>query len=99
MQKWFIDDKETQTLSGAAVKWFDHRFFELKFDGKKYHGELVADHSETGQLIFASITARFRSKKDIRWIHLLLLWASTNPNYANSKKCKRLCRVALPLFM
>ena len=45
------------------------------------------------------ITARFRSKKDIRWIHLLLLWASTNPNYANSKKCKRLCRVALPLFM
>lgn len=63
MQKWFIDDKETQTLSGAAVKWFDHRFFELKFDGKKYHGELVADHSETGQLTIRINHRTFQVKK------------------------------------
>jgi biotin carboxyl carrier protein len=50
MNNWFLDGKETQTLGGAAVKWFDHRFFEIKFDGKKYHGELVDDQSETGQL-------------------------------------------------
>ena len=63
MNKWLIDDKETQTLSGAAVKWYDHRFFELKFDGKKYHCELVADQSEIGQLTIRINHRTFQVKK------------------------------------
>ena len=63
MNKWLIDDKETQTLSGAAVKWYDHRFFELKFDGKKYHCELVADQSEIGQLTIRINHRTFQVRK------------------------------------
>lgn len=63
MNKWLIDEKETQTLSGAAVKWHDHRFFELKFDGKKYHCELVADQSEIGQLTIRINHRTFQVKK------------------------------------
>lgn len=63
MNKWLIDEKETQTLSGAAVKWYDHRFFELKFDGKKYHCELVADQSELGQLTIRINHRTFQVKK------------------------------------
>lgn len=63
MNKWLIDQKETQTLSGAAVKWFDHQFFEIKFDGRKYHGELVEDHSELGQLTIRINHRTFQVKK------------------------------------
>jgi biotin carboxyl carrier protein len=63
MNKWLIDEKETQTLGGAAVKWYDHRFFELKFDGKKYHCELVADQSELGQLTIRINHRTFQVKK------------------------------------
>ena len=63
MNKWFIDQKETQTLSGASVKWFDQQFFELKFEGKKYHGELLADQSELGQLTIRINHRTFQVKK------------------------------------
>jgi biotin carboxyl carrier protein len=63
MNKWFIDQKETQTLSGASVKWFDHQFFEIKFEGKKYHGELLADQSELGQLTIRINHRTFQVKK------------------------------------
>ena len=63
MNKWLIDQKETQTLSGAAVKWFDHQFSEIKFEGKKYHGELVADQSELGQLTIRINHRTFQVKK------------------------------------
>ena len=63
MNKWLIDEKETHTLSGAAVKWYDHRFFELKFDGNKYHCELVADQSELGQLTIRINHRTFQVKK------------------------------------
>lgn len=63
MNKWLIDNKETQTLGGAAVKWYDHRFFELKFEGKKYHGELVSDQSEVGQLTIRINHRTFQVKK------------------------------------
>ncbi|MEN9743483.1 MAG: hypothetical protein RLZZ65_1288 [Bacteroidota bacterium] len=63
MNKWLIDQKETQTLSGASVKWFDHQFFEIKFEGKKYHGELVADHSELGELTLRINHRTFQVKK------------------------------------
>ena len=63
MNKWFIDQKEKQTLSGASVKWFDHQFFELKFECKKYHGELLADQSELGQLTIRINHRTFQVKK------------------------------------
>jgi biotin carboxyl carrier protein len=63
MNKWFLDNKETQTSTGAAVKWFDHRFFEIKLDGKKYHGELVADQSELGLLTIRINHRTFEVKK------------------------------------
>ncbi|MFM6946549.1 MAG: biotin/lipoyl-containing protein [Flavobacteriales bacterium] len=63
MNKWLIDQKDTQTLSGAAVKWFDHQFFEIRFEGKKYHGELVEDHSELGQLTIRINHRTFQVKK------------------------------------
>jgi len=63
MNKWLIDQKETQTLSGASVKWFDHQFFEIKFEGQKYHGELLADQSELGQLSIRINHRTFQVKK------------------------------------
>lgn len=63
MNNWFLDNQATQTLSGAAVKWHDHRFFEIKFEGKKFHGELVADESETGQLTIRINHRTFQVKK------------------------------------
>lgn len=63
MNKWLLDDKETQTLSGAVVKWFDHRFFEIKIDGKKFHCELLSDQSETGELTIRVNHCTFQVKK------------------------------------
>lgn len=63
MNNWFLDDQPTHTLSGAAVKWHDHRFFEIKFEGKKFHGELVSDQSETGQLTIRINHRTFQVKK------------------------------------
>ncbi|MEN9700248.1 MAG: hypothetical protein RLZZ301_1446 [Bacteroidota bacterium] len=50
MNTWIIDGNTSQTVGGAAIKWFDHRFFEIKLDGKKFHGEIVNDASEQQEL-------------------------------------------------
>ena len=63
MNNWIIDGKPTQTLSGAAVKWHDNRFFEIKFEGKKFHGELIADQSENGLLTIRINHRTFQVKK------------------------------------
>jgi biotin carboxyl carrier protein len=63
MNKWFLDNKEMQTSSGAAVKWFDLRFFEIKHDGKKFHCELIADQSELGLLKIRVNHRTFEIKK------------------------------------
>jgi len=63
MNNWIIDDKITQTTGGAVVKWHDHRFFEIKFEGKKFHGELVLDNSENGELTIRVNHRTFQVKK------------------------------------
>jgi biotin carboxyl carrier protein len=48
---WIFDQKETATSEGAAIRWIDHRFFSLDFEGQEYHGEVVSDLSEAQQLV------------------------------------------------
>jgi len=48
---WIFDQKETPTAEGAAIKWIDHRFFTLEFEGEEFHGEILSDLSEDHQLV------------------------------------------------
>ena len=48
---WIFDQKETATSEGAAIRWIDHRFFTLEFEGEEYHGEVISDLSEAQQLV------------------------------------------------
>ena len=48
---WIFDQKETVTSEGAAIRWIDHRFFTLDFEGQEFHGEVVSDLSEAHQLV------------------------------------------------
>ena len=48
---WIFDQKETATSDGAAIRWIDHRFFTLDFEGEEYHGEVISDLSEAQQLV------------------------------------------------
>ncbi|MEY3049127.1 MAG: hypothetical protein RL365_1165 [Bacteroidota bacterium] len=48
---WIFDQKETATSEGAAIRWIDHRFFTIDFEGEEYHGEVVSDLSEAQQLV------------------------------------------------
>lgn len=48
---WIFDQKETATSEGAAIRWIDHRFFTLDFEGQEYHGEVLSDLSEAHQLV------------------------------------------------
>lgn len=53
MQKsgnWLFDGKEVQTSEGTFVKWYDHQFFLLMHNGKKFHGEIIKDDSENNRL-------------------------------------------------
>ena len=47
---WLFDGKEIQTKEGTFVKWYDHQFFLLMHNGKKYHGEIITDDSENNRL-------------------------------------------------
>jgi biotin carboxyl carrier protein len=47
---WNFDGKDIVGTEGAIVKWDDHQFFTLTYQGKKYFGELLADHSEDNRL-------------------------------------------------
>ena len=48
---WIFDQKETATSEGAAIRWIDHRFFTLDFEGEEHHGEVISDLSEAQQLV------------------------------------------------
>jgi biotin carboxyl carrier protein len=47
---WIFDQKETPSSEGASITWIDHRFFTLEFEGISYHGEVLADESESQEL-------------------------------------------------
>jgi biotin carboxyl carrier protein len=49
--RWLFDGEPAQTSEGAFVKWYDHKFFLLIHNGKKFHGELIEDGSESQKLI------------------------------------------------
>lgn len=49
--KWVLEGKDFLTKEGAFVKWYDHKFFLLIHNGKKFHGELIKDDSESHKLI------------------------------------------------
>ena len=48
---WIFDQKETATSEGAAIRWIDHRFFTLDFEGQESLGDVVSDVSEAQQLV------------------------------------------------
>lgn len=48
---WIFDQKETITSDGASIRWIDHRFFTLHFEGQTFNGEVLSDLSEERQLI------------------------------------------------
>ena len=48
--RWLFDGEPVQTSEGAFVKWYDHQFFLLIHNGKKFHGEIVKDDSENNLL-------------------------------------------------
>lgn len=43
---WNIDGEETIGSEGAVVKWDDHRFFTLKFNGESFNGEILEEKTE-----------------------------------------------------
>lgn len=61
--RWLVDGKEAQTSDGAFVKWYDHKFFLLIHQGKKFHGEIVKDDSENNRLTIKINHRVFEVKK------------------------------------
>lgn len=47
---WKIDGKEVATAGGASIKWDDHRFFTLQYDGKSFFGEVLDDQTESNSI-------------------------------------------------
>ena len=40
---WNIDGQETISSNGAVVKWDDHKFFTIHYNGEKFNGEILED--------------------------------------------------------
>ena len=49
-QVWVIDGKEQIVGDGAVVKWDDHRYFTISFNGKSFRGEVLEDNTEGNSL-------------------------------------------------
>jgi biotin carboxyl carrier protein len=49
--KWLLEGNDFFSKEGAFVKWYDAKFFLLIHNGKKFHGELVEDGSESQKLV------------------------------------------------
>lgn len=47
---WIFDGKDTPTSGGAAITWYDHRFFDITHNGVVFHGEIMQDKSENHEL-------------------------------------------------
>lgn len=61
--RWLLDGQEVQSSDGAFVKWYDHTYFMLLHNGKKFHGEIVKDDSENNQLTIKINHRVFKLKK------------------------------------
>ncbi len=60
---WKIDGKEVATVGGASIKWDDHRFFTLQYDGKSFFGEVLEDQTESNSLTLKINHRVFNVKK------------------------------------
>jgi biotin carboxyl carrier protein len=61
--RWLFDGEPIQKSDGAFVKWYDHQFFLLIHNGKKFHGEIVKDDSENNLLTIKINHRTFHVKK------------------------------------
>ncbi len=61
--RWLFDGEPVQTSEGAFVKWYDHQYFLLIHNGKKFHGEVVKDDSENNLLTIKINHRTFHVKK------------------------------------
>ena len=60
---WKIDGKEVATVGGASIKWDDHRFFTLHYDGKSFFGEVLEDQTESNSITIKINHRVFNVKK------------------------------------
>ncbi len=60
---WNFDDKQIVGTDGAVLKWDDHRFFTLTYNGKTFFGELMEENSEANALIIKINHRVFSIKK------------------------------------
>ena len=49
--KWYFDNEPIQASEGAYVEWQNHKFFQLVFNGKTFHGEIQEEKSEERRLL------------------------------------------------
>lgn len=47
---WNIDGEETTGQEGAVVKWDDHQYFTISFNGERFNGEILENKSEQNLL-------------------------------------------------
>jgi acetyl/propionyl-CoA carboxylase alpha subunit len=43
---WNIDGEESVGSEGAVIKWDNHQFFTLKFNGESFNGEILEEKTE-----------------------------------------------------
>ena len=48
---WYFDNEAIQNTAGAFVEWHNHKFFDLVFQGKVFHGEIQEEKSEERKLV------------------------------------------------
>lgn len=48
---WYFDNEAIQNTDGALVEWHNHKFFDLVFQGKVFHGEIQEEKSEERKLV------------------------------------------------
>ena len=48
---WYFDNEAIQHADGAFIEWHNHKFFDLVFQGKVFHGEIQEEKSEERKLV------------------------------------------------
>lgn len=47
---WYFNNDPIQSAEGAIVEWHNHKFFDLIFRGKVFHGEIQEEKTEERKL-------------------------------------------------
>jgi biotin carboxyl carrier protein len=48
---WSLNGKAINPSKGASIKWEDHRYFALEYQGKTFHGEILDNDLENNRLL------------------------------------------------